>query len=72
MRPVGYHHHQWLCGNSCTWAHDVRLCTSCALVHELLQSHCGDNQEGAYIIFNFPYIYMCVLPPWLNSYKNQT
>ena len=27
---------QWLCGNSCTWAHDVRL----------PQSHCGDNREG--------------------------
>ena len=35
---------QWLCGNSCTWAHDVR--TSCAQVHELPQSHCGDNREG--------------------------
>ena len=42
---------QWLCGNSCTWAHDVRLTvhdnrTSCAQVHELPQSHCGDNREG--------------------------
>ena len=36
----------WLCGNSCTWAHDVRLSTSCAQVHELPQSHCGDNREG--------------------------
>ena len=26
MCPPGYHHNaQWLCGNSCTWAHDVRL-----------------------------------------------
>ena len=25
---------QWLCGNSCTWA------------HELPQSHCGDNRKG--------------------------
>ena len=24
MCPPGYHS-QWLCGNSCTWAHDVRL-----------------------------------------------
>ena len=38
---------QWLCGNSCTWAHDVRFNrTSCAQVHELPQSHCGDNREG--------------------------
>ena len=35
---------QWLCGNSCTWAHDVRF--SCAQVHELPQSHCGDNRES--------------------------
>ena len=32
---------QWLCGNSCTWAHDVRLHE-----YELPQSHCGDNREG--------------------------
>ena len=40
---------QWVCGNSCTWAHDVRLSpnrASCAQVHELPQSHCGDNREG--------------------------
>ena len=28
------------------WAHDNR--TSCAQVHELPQSHCGDNHEGTY------------------------
>ena len=98
---------RWLCGNSCTWAHDVRLhitgtnetyifmityiscsscfceiwavfvswvtydhlyyaaClsrwalfgsllpaifnrTSCAQVHELPQSHCGDSREGTF------------------------
>ena len=27
---------QWLCGNR----------ISCAQVHELPQSHCGDNREG--------------------------
>ena len=74
---------QWLCGNWCTWAHDVQLhiagtnepksaqkakrlyyapclafwalfgllvqamCnrTWCAHVHELSQSHCGDNRK---------------------------
>ena len=36
---------QWLCGNSCTYAHDVYR-TSCAEVHELTQGHCGDNREG--------------------------
>ena len=26
MCPPGYYQSpQWLCGNSCTWAHDVRL-----------------------------------------------
>ena len=29
---------QWLCGNSCTWAHDAQR-------HALPQSHCGDNRE---------------------------
>ena len=30
------------------WALDIRLqhCSSCALVHGLPQSHCGDNREG--------------------------
>ena len=44
---------QWLCGNSCTWAHDVRF--SCAQVHELPQSHCGDNREGT--LFSWLHIY---------------
>ena len=33
---------QWLCGNSCIWAHDVTH----AQVHELPQSQCDDNREG--------------------------
>ena len=38
---------QWRCGNSCTWALDVRFNrTSCTQVHDLAQSHCGDNREG--------------------------
>ena len=44
---------QWLCGNSCTWAHDEQYCkrASCAQVmHDLPQSHCG-NLEGTYILF---------------------
>ena len=31
---------QWLYGNPCTWAYDM---------HELPQSHSGDNQEGTRI-----------------------
>ena len=29
-----------------TWAHDIRLPTSCAQVQGLPQSHCGGNREG--------------------------
>ena len=38
---------QWLCGKLCTWAHNVRLqhYSLCAHVHELPQSHSGDNRE---------------------------
>ena len=47
---------QWLCGNSCTLAHDVRFDTlghdrtSCAQVHKLPQNQCGDNREGTLYI----------------------
>ena len=34
MCPPGYHHNGFVVG------------TSCAQVHELPQSHCGDNREG--------------------------
>ena len=47
---------QWLCGNSFTWAYDIRAScqvhhvpknrTSFAQVNELPQSLCGDNWEG--------------------------
>ena len=43
---------QWLCGNSCTWAHDP---TSCAQVHDLRQSHCGDNRQCT---FSWLHIYI--------------
>ena len=39
---------QWLCSNSCTWLHDIRL----------LQSHCGDN--WMVYIYIYIYIYMIV------------
>ena len=38
MSPPGYHH------NGFVATHALR--TSCAQVHELPQSHCGDNREG--------------------------
>ena len=50
---------QWLCANSCTWGHMMYSLysyrTSCAQVHELPQSHWGDNQEGT--LFSRLHIY---------------
>ena len=39
MCPPGYHH------NGFVTTHALGH-TSCAQVHELQQSHCGDNREG--------------------------
>ena len=36
---------QWPCDNECPWAYEVQWCILCAQVHELSQSHCGDNRE---------------------------
>ena len=44
---------QWLCVNSCNALGQNLI--SCAQVHELLHSHCGDNQEG-HIVFMIAYI----------------
>ena len=41
MCPPGYHHNGFG-GKSCTWTHNRTPCE----VHELQQSHCGDNREG--------------------------
>ena len=46
---------QWLCGNSCTWVHGHNR-TSCAQVHELPQSHCGDNWESKL----FSWLHVCI------------
>ena len=46
MCTPGYHHNGFVATHA-LGAHDVRLNrTSCAQVHELPQSHCGDNREG--------------------------
>ena len=49
MCPPGYHHNGFVATHA-LGAHDVRLSvhnrTSCAQVHELPQSHYGDNREG--------------------------
>ena len=46
MCPPGYHH-------------NVRLCT---IMHELPQSHCGDNYIYLYYIFIYLYININILP----------
>ena len=50
MCPPGYHHNGFVATHAlghmmCTWAHYRK---SCAQVHELPQSHCGDNREGTF------------------------
>ena len=56
MCPPGYHHNGFVAthalghmmyGSSCAQVYPtVPNRTSCAQVHELPQSHCGDNWEG--------------------------
>ena len=48
MCPPGYHHNGFVATHALGqimygWSHNHR---SCAQMHELLQSHCGNNQEG--------------------------
>ena len=45
MCPPGYHHNGFVATHAL--GHMMYGCTSCAAqVHELPQSHCGDNREG--------------------------
>ena len=43
MCPPGYHHNDFVASHAL--GHMMNR-TSCAQVHELPQSHCGDNWEG--------------------------
>ena len=43
MCPPGYHHNGFVATHAL--GHMMNR-TSCAQVHELPQSHCGDNREG--------------------------
>ena len=55
MCPPGYHHN----GFVATHALGHMMCgSSCAQVHALPQSHCGDNREGIYI---YIYIYIYIM-----------
>ena len=44
MCPPGYHHNGFVATHAL--GHMMPNRTSCAHVHELPQSHCGDNREG--------------------------
>ena len=44
---------QWLCGNSCSLAHDVPNRRSCVQMHELPQNHCGGNPDITSIFRKF-------------------
>ena len=43
MCPPGYHHNGFVATHALG---HMMYRTSCAQVHELPQSHCGDNREG--------------------------
>ena len=48
MCPPGYHHNGFVATHALghmMYVHHVHR-TPCAQVHELPQSHCGDNREG--------------------------
>ena len=47
MWPPGYHHNGFVATRALE--HVMCNCTSCAQVHELPQSRCGDNGEGTFI-----------------------
>ena len=50
MCPPGYHHNGFVATHALGHMMYGFMCpcnrTSCAQVHELPQSHCGDNREG--------------------------
>ena len=46
MCPPGYHHNGFVATHALGHMMYGSSCTSCAQVHELPQSHCGDNREG--------------------------
>ena len=46
MCPPGYHHNGFVATHALRHMMYIMCHTSYAQVHELSQSHCGDNQEG--------------------------
>ena len=46
MCPLGYHHNGFVATHALGHMMYIMNRTSCAQVHELPQSHCGDNREG--------------------------
>ena len=53
MCPPGYHHNGFVATH--TLGH-MMYGSSCAPVHELPQSHCGDNQDDT--LFSYLHIYI--------------
>ena len=53
---------QWICGNSCTWAHDKQCCyrTSCAQVHELPHHRTTVVTGRAHCFHDCIYIYIYI------------
>ena len=50
---------QWFCGNSCTWAHDVRLyrVPKCLICHKVIVMSTGRANCLHYSIYIYIYIY---------------
>ena len=63
MCPPGYHHN----GFVATHALEHMMYGSCAQVHELPQSHCGDNREGTFFSWFHCFIYHFVALCWLGT-----
>ena len=54
---------QWLCGNSCTWAHNLRLHIADAIEPKSAQQ----VKQGAYISILYIYIYIYIINACMTS-----
>ena len=64
---------QWLCGNSCTWGHDVRLHIA-GLLAPMNQKVLNKTQQGSTIYFFtniYIYIYIYTHKIYINIYINK-
>ena len=72
MCPPGYHHNGFVATHALghTMYTGARNLTSCAQVHELPQSHCGDSREGT-LFFYIIYIKDIYAPYYTSSLLRQ-